>query len=243
MLTNVCNLFVCETQIVANLDAFNQNAQTLKMLRFYDFLKKRGELGMSDKALCGMLGYNYTAFPQIKSGYRNAPQHLIEKFYARFAKYVDEFTSSLQAIEKAASERVEQQRSVGFGNIIYVPLVAYGGFLQGYANKVYVDSLSRFNLPGITGEHYAFEVDGMSMYDLAAPGDFAIAKPEEKLEYMVKGKIYVLQTIDGILIKIFDKITGEQAAFHSFNKDYDGLTLPLKSLKRVYFVSRILKKI
>lgn len=129
------------------------------------------------------------------------------------------------------------------GNIIYVPLVAYGGFLQGYSNKVYVDSLSRFNLPGITGEHYAFEVDGMSMYDLAAPGDFAIAKPEEKLEYMVKGKTYVLQTIDGILIKIFDKITGEQATFHSFNKDYDGLTLPLKSLKRVYFVSRILKKI
>lgn len=198
---------------------------------------------MSDKALCGMLGYNYTAFPQIKSGYRNAPQHLIEKFYARFAKHVDEFAKYIQAEKEThlASERIPEYSRPG--NIIYVPLVAYGGFLQGYANKVYLDSLQRFTLPGITGEHYSFEVDGMSMYDMAAPGDYAIAKPEEKLEYMIKGKPYVLQTIDGILIKIFDKITGDQAHFHSFNKDYDGVALPMKSIKRVYFVSRILKKV
>jgi len=129
------------------------------------------------------------------------------------------------------------------GNIIYVPLYAYGGFLQGYASKVFIDSLERYSLPGITGEHYAFEVDGMSMHDMASPGDYAIARPEEKLEWMVKGKPYVLQTIDGLLIKIFDKLKDDRAFFHSFNKEYNSIDLPLKSLKRVYFVTRILKKI
>ncbi len=212
------------------------------MLEFYEYLKKKGVIGMSDKALCGMLGYNYTAFPQIKSGIRNAPQYLIDNFNTRFARHVDEFTKHIQAEKEThlASERIPEYSRPG--NIIYVPLVAYGGFLVGYANKVYMDSLQRFTLPGVTGEHYAFEVDGMSMYDMASPGDYAIAKPEEKLEYMMKGKAYVLQTIDGILIKIFDKISGDQAYFHSFNKDYDGITMPLKSIKRVYFVSRILKK-
>jgi transcriptional regulator with XRE-family HTH domain len=129
------------------------------------------------------------------------------------------------------------------GNIIYVPLIAYGGFLHGYANKVYLDSMERFSLPGIQGEHYAFEVDGMSMYDIAVPGDTAIGRLEENFKWMVKGKAYVLQTVNGILIKIFEGIKNDKAYFKSYNPDYDGLDLPLKELKRVYFVTRILKKI
>ncbi|HKR03503.1 MAG TPA: S24 family peptidase [Bacteroidia bacterium] len=129
------------------------------------------------------------------------------------------------------------------GNIIHVPLIAYGGFLQGYANKVFMDSLQRFSLPGVNGEHYAFEVDGMSMFDLAAPGDTAIARLEEKVDWMIKGKPYVLQTIDGLLIKLYDGIKGEKWIFKSYNPEYKPIEIPLRNLKRVYFVTRILKKV
>ncbi len=128
-------------------------------------------------------------------------------------------------------------------NIIHVPLIAYGGFLQGYANKVYIDSLERYSLPGITGEHYSFEVDGMSMYDFAAPGDYAIAKPIEKFEWMTPRRAYVLQTTDGLLIKYFEKLSDSTGHFYSANKEYPPVDIPLKSLKKVYFVDRILKKI
>jgi hypothetical protein len=133
------------------------------------------------------------------------------------------------------------------GNIIYVPLYAYGGFLGGYRNTVFIDQLEHFRLPGVTGEHYAFEIGGYSMmkpgHELSAtPGDIAISRLVEDFKHLWKGKGYILQTVDGLLYKIFDQIKGEKAHFHSLNDEYDGYELPLKEIKRVYFVDFILKK-
>lgn len=127
------------------------------------------------------------------------------------------------------------------GNIIYVPLFAYGGFLHGYANKVFMDSLTRFSLPGIHGEHFAFEVQGSSMMPYAHPGDIVISRKEEHLEWMVKGRPYVLQTIDGILLKIFDRIEGGKALFKSADDGHKHPVLALKEIKGVYQVVKILK--
>jgi len=127
------------------------------------------------------------------------------------------------------------------GNIIYIPLYAYGGFLHGYANKIFMDTLERFALPGIHGEHYAFEVRGESMSPYAKPGELVIARKEEKLEWMVKGDAYILQTIDGIILKIFDKIVEGKAHFRSGDKNHSSPVLPLKDIKGVYRVVKIIR--
>lgn len=136
--------------------------------------------------------------------------------------------------------------STGRGNIIYIPLYAYGGFLQGYADKVYMDTLETFSLPGIHGQHYGIEVMGESMVPFAKPGELAIVRYEEKLEWMIRGKAYVLQTIDGILIKFFKSFnkdtfeSSDKAVFSSANKEFADITIPLKSIKRVYRVIKTL---
>lgn len=127
------------------------------------------------------------------------------------------------------------------GNIIYVPLVAYGGFLQGYSNKVFIDSLEKFSLPGIHGEHFAFEVQGNSMAPYANSGDLVIARKEESLEWMVKGRAYVLQTIDGLIVKQFEKMVDGKAQFRSANKEGNSPAIPLKAIKGVYQVVRVIK--
>jgi hypothetical protein len=132
-------------------------------------------------------------------------------------------------------------------NIIYVPLYAFGGFMTGYRDTIFIDSLERFSLPGVSGEHYAFEISGMSMYKSgeelsASPGDIAISRPVDGFNYLMKGKGYILQTVEGILYKIFDKLDDKLAHFHSLNPDYDGHKIPLKEIKRLYFVNFILKK-
>jgi len=126
-------------------------------------------------------------------------------------------------------------------NIIYVPLVAYGGFLHGYASKQFDHSLERFSMPGIRGEHFAFEVQGNSMEPHARAGDVVIAKKEERLEWMVKGRAYVLQTVDGMVIKIFDKIDDKKAYFKSSNKDGGNPEFNLKDIKGVYLVVKVIK--
>ena len=129
------------------------------------------------------------------------------------------------------------------GNIVFVPLYVFGGFLTGYADQIFMSRLQRFFLPGITGEHYAFEVDGMSMHDFASPGDWAISSAQEAGDQFVRGRAYVLQTIDGLIIKYFDSIEGNEAHFYSHNKEYAPTKIPLKSIKKAYFVTRVLKKV
>lgn len=102
-----------------------------------------------------------------------------------------------------------------------------------------MDSLDRYSYPGIIGEHYMFEVQGDSMKGFVSAGDRVIARPEERLDWMVKNRVYVLQTIDGILIKFFDHIKGDLAVFKSANKEYSDIKIPLKSLKKVYQVVRV----
>lgn len=141
----------------------------------------------------------------------------------------------------------EKREPVHPGNIIFVPAFAYGGFLTGYRNPIFIESLDRFRLPGITGEHYAFEISGMSMYKpgdekSASSGDIAISRPVDDFKHMAKGKGYILQTVDGIIYKEFDEIKNDVAHFRSINKEFDGRKLPLREIKKVYFVNFILKK-
>ena len=188
-----------------------------------DFAKK---LGISRVYLISLFDKR-----KIKSDYRTKIKHLLKTDLDYETKNYGEL---------AASQPDEYPSG---GNIVFVPLYVFGGFLTGYADQIFMSKLKRFFLPGITGEHYAFEVDGMSMHDFASPGDWAISSPQEAGDKFVRGRAYVLQTIDGLLIKYFDSIVGSEAFFYSHNKEYGKTKIPLKSIKKAYFVTRVLKKV
>lgn len=199
--------------------------EDVELLRSKRVIKKDVEIARATD-------FDKTVISNYLSGRVNASKNFLDKFYQVYSKHLDE--------NKVAESEVTYDKK---GNIIFVPLVAYGGFLTGYANKVFTDELQRFSLPGIRGEHYAFEVDGMSMYDFAAPKDWAIAKELDKSDILLKNKAYVLQTTDGILIKYFDKKDDQKGTFRSHNAEYEPITIPLKSIKKVYFVTRIIKNV
>lgn len=209
-----------------------------KLIQHVEQLRRSGVI-RKDKEIADKLGYTKSAVSGYLTGSVKASERFLEKFYDAYRDELGE-----NQVHEPDTYYVR-----GRGNIIFVPLKAYGGFLQDYEDVKYVDTLQRFALPGILGEHYAFEVDGMSMHEWASPGDWAIAAPEEKLEYMIKGKPYVLQTTDGIIIKYFDKVDGvglhKKAWFVSHNNsdEYPPVGIPLKSLKKIYFVTRIVKKV
>lgn len=48
-------------------------------------------------------------------------------------------------------------------NLYMIPIKAFGGFLAGYSNKAYLDSLEKVSFPWVRGECYAFEIEGYSM--------------------------------------------------------------------------------
>lgn len=126
----------------------------------------------------------------------------------------------------------------GKRNMIIVPAKAYGGFLQGYADPEFLESLKKIEFPKIQGECYQFEVEGFSMIPQYPPQSDVIATAVENINWLRKDKDYVFQTIDGILLKRFSKIEDNNCYVYSINKEYKDIKLPLKNIKRVYLVEK-----
>lgn len=95
----------------------------------------------------------------------------------------------------------------GNPNMWIVPIKAQGGFLEGYGDQVLLDkNIEKVYFPFIGQECFAFEIEGMSMLTEYMPGEYFVGTPVENFNHLVKGRAYVFQTIDGIILKEFVKI-------------------------------------
>ena len=174
----------------------------MKEKNFSDFLKEwRALNNLSQEQIAELLQVHRNSIKNWESGI-SSPKPEKEKVYRnKMEQYV--------GTKEALSPSLEKPNQ----NILHVPLYAYGGFMQGYPNPVFMETLEKYSMPGVTGLHFSFEIAGMSMYRpedprSAAPGDYAISRPEESISTMVKGKGYILQCIEGISYKIFEGIDG-----------------------------------
>lgn len=92
--------------------------------------------------------------------------------------------------------------SQGEENIIYVPVKARAGYMVGYEDPQFIQSLSAYRLPGYTnGTYRIFEVEGHSMFPTLQDADRVIARWADISEVR-DDRVYVLVTRQqGILIK------------------------------------------
>jgi transcriptional regulator with XRE-family HTH domain len=132
-------------------------------------------------------------------------------------------------------------------NTIYVPIEAWGGFMHGYADPVFIDSLKHGWEPGLTGMHYIWPVKGWSMFKKgddwsAKPGDLLYSIKMEGLKDLLKDNAYVIQSTEGIAYKIFDRTEANKVYFKSLNEDEDGAIYPVREIKGIYFVDWIRRK-
>jgi transcriptional regulator with XRE-family HTH domain len=89
-----------------------------------------------------------------------------------------------------------------------VSMKASAGYLNGYADPEYIESLQRMKLPFVpTGKHRAFPIKGDSMPPLG-DGSFVVGRFMEDLRDIRNGQTYVLLTQnDGIVYKrVFNKL-------------------------------------
>jgi phage repressor protein C with HTH and peptisase S24 domain len=92
--------------------------------------------------------------------------------------------------------------SQGEENIIYVPVKARAGYMSGYEDPLFIQSLSAYRLPGYTnGTYRIFEVEGHSMFPTLQDADRVIARWADISEVR-DDRVYVLVTrFQGVLIK------------------------------------------
>jgi len=88
-------------------------------------------------------------------------------------------------------------------NITLVGQKASAGYLNGYADPVYMESLPQFHLPNLSRQatYRAFELAGDSMLPLI-PGTIVIGSYVEQLKQIKSGRTYVLVTqSEGVVYK------------------------------------------
>lgn len=91
----------------------------------------------------------------------------------------------------------------GDENVVFVPAKARAGYLSGYGDPEYIETLPSFNMPHLTnGTFRCFEVQGNSMARTFSDGDLVFGKYVESLDDIKDGRVYVIVSKnDGIVLK------------------------------------------
>jgi transcriptional regulator with XRE-family HTH domain len=92
--------------------------------------------------------------------------------------------------------------SSGNDNIIYVPVKARAGYLLGYGDPEYMETLPTFRLPGLSNATYRmFEVEGPSMAPNVLHGDRIIGEWVDELDKIRDNRVYVVVHKGGVAVK------------------------------------------
>ena len=129
-------------------------------------------------------------------------------------------------------------------SIVFVPLKASAGYLNGYADPEFIDELNTFTLPMIApGNYRAFEISGDSMLPTPS-GSVVIAEKEENFENIKPTNAYILLSKnEGIVYKRISKINEtKELALISDNPVYQPYKVKytdvLEMWKAVYVLSK-----
>lgn len=133
-------------------------------------------------------------------------------------------------------------------NVVYVPVKARAGYLDGYGDSEYIESLPSFHMPQLTnGTYRCFEVQGNSMVRTFFDGDLVFGKYVEDLTDIKDGRVYVIVSKnDGIVLKrVINRIEERgKLILKSDNKDgnYPTYTIDAEDIMEVWFVTMFASK-
>lgn len=93
--------------------------------------------------------------------------------------------------------------NTGRENVVMVPVRARAGYLEGYGDPEFIQTLPTYTLPGLrNGSFRAFEVEGYSMVPTLANHDIVIGDWVESFDDIRDDRIYVIVTRNkGIVVK------------------------------------------
>ncbi|NER14235.1 transcriptional regulator [Leptobacterium flavescens] len=136
----------------------------------------------------------------------------------------------------------------GEENVVYVPIKARAGYLDGYGDPGYIETLPSFRMPHLTnGTYRCFEVQGNSMVRTFFDGDLVFGKYVEDLEDVKDGRVYVIVSKnDGIVLKrVINRIRERgKLILKSDNKDgnYPTYTVDAEEIDEIWYVTMFASK-
>lgn len=220
------------------------------------------EEGMTkDADLASVVGVERSIIPKVRTGKQYASIELIVKTYAAYPKintdYILTGRGSMFNQEQGTSENKKnvqnEAKPLNDGITMLVPLVnqyAYAGYLVGYQDNTYLDSLPTIPFTAdheARGNYVAFEVKGDSMNDGTEEsyleGDKLFCREipqhlwaDSKLH--IRKWDFVIVHEEGILVKriINHDVENHTITVHSLNDFYPDKVIDLAEVRQIFNV-------
>ncbi|RAV28671.1 XRE family transcriptional regulator [Sinomicrobium soli] len=206
----------------------------------------RRELGLTQQAFAGQLGIsNSTA--DIERGKSRISGEVVAVLFEHyhinplwlFGKSEEKY---LQAGEVQVMPKVVTLNSSENENIALVNAKASAGYAHNLQDPEWYETLPAFDLPlpeYRNATYRGFQVEGNSMYPVLHPGEWVIARAEEKLSDIRPGQVYVVVLQDTLVVK---KIVRQQHRIQliSVNPDYPPIETRAEDIREIW---RVVSKI
>ena len=133
-------------------------------------------------------------------------------------------------------------------NIVYVPVKARAGYLNGYGDADFMETLPTFHMPHLRfGSYRCFEIQGNSMSPTFSEGDMVFGKYVEDLNEIKNGRVYIIiSKDDGVVIKrVINSAQGQGKLIlksDNNNGDYPSYTIKTNEIMEVWGVELFASK-
>ncbi|MCX8472892.1 MAG: LexA family transcriptional regulator [Sediminibacterium sp.] len=128
-------------------------------------------------------------------------------------------------------------------SIIFVPIKAAAGYLEGYSDEKFLEELNSFTLPMLgSGNFRAFEIKGDSMLPTPS-GSIIIGQKIEKTTELKMFNTYIILTKEhGVVYKRIQEITKNQITLQSDNQNYKPFKVEVRSILEIWKAQYIIQK-
>lgn len=209
----------------------------------------RRQQGISQKELGQKFGVNASRIRDYELGVCEPNLELLVKLAENFHLTLDDFiTKDLQVgllpiikpkyrLQQSSRVLVISEDNNRSENIVHVPVKALAGYLNGFEDPSFVETLPTYRLPGVrNGTYRSFEIKGDSMLPLQS-GTIIVGKYVESWREIRNNYTYVLVTQqDGVVYKrVINKVKSKgQLVLLSDNPTYEPYPINIEEVSEAW---------
>lgn len=225
--------FCIFADILLSMSVFSNN------IRFLRAKRKLSQQNVADELTISRVRYS-----KYENGISEPPIELLIKISKYFHVSIDLLLSvdiekyPMDEMLKLPDNRIVLPVAVdthGNDTIEIIPQKASMGYLEGYSDVEYIESLQRIALPFLTnGKYRAFPADGDSMPPFRN-GSYIVGKYVEGINELKPGKTYVFVTLnDGITYKRFKERKEDSICVSADNSFYEPYDIPFEEVVEIW---------
>ncbi|MCB0663036.1 MAG: S24 family peptidase [Saprospiraceae bacterium] len=229
------------------MGAFSENVVNQQFKKVYEELEKSNRIkGKSDIAK-NLDTYNHV-INSILKGDRNITVDQISKLcnlYGVSSNYLFGLSDDMYLMSHPANKNLSaipggEMSVIGRNNIRLVPNLARAGAALGLDNRENMDDFPRFSVPGMSGDLWAFKIDGDSMLPTITNGDIVVCERLEPNEPIRDNQVYVVVS-DVVVAKRVQQVKeGNQVASLRLISDNSDVYKPYElGLEEIRYLLRV----